>query len=50
MSPRFYRVFNLDCVEGIKPKHDVAKVKEGTIFEPIERADEIYNNMRKNQV
>ena len=47
MSPRFYKVFNLDSIEGISPKHDIAKVKEGTIFEPIERADEVYKNMRK---
>ena len=46
-NPRYYRVFNVDSVEGIEPKHAVSKVVEGTIFEPIKRAEDVYKNMRK---
>ena len=47
MSVRYFRVFNLDCVEGVENKHNIDKVIEGSIFEPIKNADLVYTNMRK---
>ena len=47
MSVRYFRVFNLDCIEGIKDKWNVKEVIKGTIFEPIKNADLVYSNMRK---
>ena len=46
-SVRYFRVFNLDCVEGIEDKHNIEKVIKGSIFEPIKEADSVYDNMRK---
>tara|TARA_R110002012_G_scaffold113782_2_gene259872 strand:- start:158 stop:1093 length:936 start_codon:yes stop_codon:yes gene_type:complete len=46
-SVRYFRVFNLDCVEGIEDKHNIQKVIKGSIFEPIKDADLVYTNMRK---
>ena len=48
MFPRAYSVFNVDQIEGIEPKHEKSKVVEGTIFEPIKKADNIYKKMRKS--
>tara|TARA_R110002020_G_scaffold255540_2_gene469335 strand:+ start:321 stop:1232 length:912 start_codon:yes stop_codon:yes gene_type:complete len=47
LKPRYYRVFNLDDVEGLEPKHKQDDIIEGTIFEPRENADLIYTNMMK---
>tara|TARA_R100000808_G_scaffold906_1_gene4316 strand:+ start:2402 stop:3337 length:936 start_codon:yes stop_codon:yes gene_type:complete len=47
MSARYFRVFNLDCIEGIEDKWDIKDVAKGTIFEPIKNADLVYTNMRK---
>ena len=44
-TPRYYRVFNLDFVEGLDDKWEENKGIEGTIFEPRENADLIYTNM-----
>jgi len=45
MSPRYYRVFNMDCIEGLEPKHKQADVVKGTIYEPKDEVKDIYNNM-----
>ena len=47
MSASYFRVFNLDCIEGIEDKHNIQKVIKGSIFEPIKDADLVYTNMRK---
>lgn len=47
MTPSYYRVFNLDCIEGLEDKHSINEVAKGTIFEPIKDADLVYDNMRK---
>lgn len=47
MSARYFKVFNLDCVEGVEDKHNIKEVIKGSVFEPIENADSIYTNMRK---
>ena len=47
-SPRYYTVFNLDQTTGIKDFTDKQKEKvvEGTIFEPIPVADDVWNGYR----
>lgn len=47
MSPRYYRVFNLDNIEGVEDKWSVEESVKGTIFEPIADADAVYTNMPK---
>jgi|9_EtaG_2_1085328.scaffolds.fasta_scaffold04831_3 antirestriction protein ArdC len=47
MSVRYFRVFNLDCVEGVEDKHNIDDVIKGSVFEPIKEADLVYSNMRK---
>ena len=46
MSVRYFRVFNLDCVEGVEDKHNIDDVIKGSVFEPIKEADLVYSNMR----
>lgn len=50
MSARYFRVFNLDSVEGIEDKWSIDEVVEGSIFEPIDEAEQVYNNMRKRPI
>jgi len=47
MSASYFRVFNLDSVEGIEDKWNIDEVIEGSIFEPISEAEQVYTNMRK---
>ena len=47
MSASYFRVFNLDCVEGIEDKWSIDEVIEGSVFEPIDEAEKVYTNMRK---
>jgi len=47
LSPRYYRVFNLDDVEGVTDKWNTKEAVKGTIFEPREDADQIYAQMPK---
>jgi len=47
MSASYFRVFNLDSVEGIEDKWNIDEVIEGSIFEPIDEAEQVYTNMRK---
>ena len=47
MSARYFKVFNLDCVDGVEDKHNIKEGIKGSVFEPIEKADSIYTNMRK---
>jgi antirestriction protein ArdC len=44
---RYFRVWNLDKVEGIEDKHNIDDVIKGSVFEPIKEADLVYSNMRK---
>ena len=47
LSPRYYRVFNLDDVKGVDDKWKIKDVVKGTIFEPRQDADQIYSEMVK---
>jgi len=49
-TPRYYNVFNVECFEGL-PISDIQKKREaleGTIFQSIPEADDVWNGYKNN--